>query len=321
MFKKIWQWFKQLLQGLFSAGKAKYKPKTAPEFVPLTDLDYEFLFNQLLVGVGHGWQEGRIVKFFDQLSDRTQEKDWREWLDRFREKVMPNAANNQQLGAIMMRFGEQVQSVSSLAELGDKSYQIGRAILTYQATPEIWEYSGPDATLTETESSLTPVNLPPELPSDAAGWFELGLQQADGGMLAEAIASWDEALKIDPNLDSVWHNRGAAFGQLNKFEEAVACFDEALKIKADAQETLQDKAFCLYQLEQWEQSVATWDQLLQLSPDHYQGWYNRGCALEYLDQDDQAIASYQKALEIQPDFEPALIRIKTKEEITKTKTD
>jgi tetratricopeptide (TPR) repeat protein len=320
MFTKIWRWLKKLLQRLFSGSKAKYKLKTTPESLPLTDLDYEFLFNQLLVGIGHGWQEGRIVRFFEQLNDRSREKDWIQWLDRFQAKIMPNAANNQQLGAIMMRFGEQVQSVASLAELGDKSYQIGRAILTYQAPSEIWEYAGPDATLTQTEA-LADLNTPPKNSATATEWFELGLQQAEAGLLAEAIASWDEALKIDPLLDFVWHNRGAAFGQLGKFVEAIACFDEALKIKPEAVETLQDKAFSLYQLEQWEQALASWDQLLQLVPDNYQGWYNRGCVLEFLDQDEQAIASYEKALEIQPDFEPALTRIKTKQEIRKTKTD
>jgi tetratricopeptide (TPR) repeat protein len=311
MIKKFWRWLKNLLTKLFSPTKAKHKLKTINESVPLSDLDYEFLFNQLLVGVGHGWHEGRIVKFFDQLGDRTRERDWVEWLDRFALKVMPNAANNQQLGAVMMRLGEQTQSIPTLSRLGEQSYRIGRNILTYQIPPEIWEYGGPDATLTQIE--------PP--PQDADGWFELGLKQADAGLLAEAIASWDEALKIDPNLDSVWHNRGAAFGQLGKFEEAIACFDEAINIRPEVKESWQDKAFALYQLEKFEEAIACWDKLLELAPEHYQAWYNRGCALEILGQSEAAKTSYQKALEIEPDFEPAKIKIETKEEITETNPD
>jgi hypothetical protein len=36
---------------------------------PLTDTDYEFLFTQLLERVAHGWQQARVLRFFEKLYD------------------------------------------------------------------------------------------------------------------------------------------------------------------------------------------------------------------------------------------------------------
>ncbi len=319
MLRKIWRWLKQLFKGFFPSSKHKLKTQ---QQVPLSDIDYEFLFNQLLVGVGNGWHEGRIVKFFDQLEDRSRQKDWLEWLDRFGTKAMNSAANNQKLGAIMMQLGEKVESIPSLRKLGEKSYRLGRAILTQQMPSEIWEYYGTDATLAQTEinafletkDSLTEPTLELEIqevnPEDAGEWFNLGLQQADAGKMEEAIASWDRVLALKPELDAVWHNRGAGLAQLGKFEEAIASFDKALELQPNSPQSWHDKGLALYQLKRWEQAIDSWDKLLEFSPDDYQTWYNRGCVLETIGKKEEALISYQKALEIKPDFEPAQIRSK-----------
>ena len=49
----------------------------------LTDADYEFLFNQLLDGVAHGWNQIRIIKFFQALGTRGEERYWVAWLSKF----------------------------------------------------------------------------------------------------------------------------------------------------------------------------------------------------------------------------------------------
>ncbi len=54
---------------------------------PLTDANYEFLFNQLLDGVAHGWHAKRIVKFFHNLGERGKQEDWIAWLERFQSKI------------------------------------------------------------------------------------------------------------------------------------------------------------------------------------------------------------------------------------------
>jgi tetratricopeptide (TPR) repeat protein len=83
-----------------------------------------------------------------------------------------------------------------------------------------------------------------------------------------AIASYDEAVKIKPDLYEVWNNRGLALSYLGRYEAAIVSYDEAVKIK----------------------------------PDLHEVWNNRGLALSYLVQYEAAIASYDEAVKIKPDL-------------------
>ena len=112
---------------------------------PLTDTNYEFLFNQLLEGVAHGWHSKRIVKFFHQLGERGQQEDWVAWLERFQNKISATSSISvQQMATIMMRLGELTQSSPQVQQIGAFSYQIGRQILFGDISNLIWEYDGAD---------------------------------------------------------------------------------------------------------------------------------------------------------------------------------
>src|SRR5918992_552610 len=54
-----------------------------------------------------------------------------------------------------------------------------------------------------------------------------------GGNPKEALQYLDQALKIKPEDDTAWNNRGVALGYLGRYEEAIASYDQALKIKPD----------------------------------------------------------------------------------------
>ncbi|PSB07378.1 hypothetical protein C7B62_20125 [Pleurocapsa sp. CCALA 161] len=402
----------------------------------LSDADYEFLFNQLLEGIAHGWHDRRIIKFFNQLSDRGQQADWVSWLERFRAKILKlPIQSKRQLGTMMIRLGELTQSATEIAQIGEAAHRLGRELLFDNSTAVIWEYTGPDLSLNqqiETEQELsqrlpadfTALGTPEiaaelDLPADAVlsdndsnvqpndnlwieveseaafnqnkipdnvqdragkrfnsspaisednpsvdssvettepdnfnleldsepkslhqitnkseelelklepqlelessflddsslelieSWFNLGLKQVSAGEYAQAIVSWDKALKINANLPEAWHNRGSALGRLGNYEAAVKSFQNALAIDPDNYQAWNDRAHALYQLENWAGAIQSWSQAIKLMPGNHLFWYNRGCALEQLAKWSDAIASYEKALEIKPDFQPGRSR-------------
>ena len=448
----------------------------------LSDGDYEFLFNQLLEGIAHGWRDRRIIKFFQQLDDRGKQDDWVAWLDRLRLKVIElPVQSKRQLGTMMIRLGELTQSTKEVNQIGAASNRIGRELLFGNAVDIIWEYVGPDLSLAAVEApestlaerlpteftdlsssndpaqqmsapasaqsevvaatksqdlsptaskisleeavsqreletrshlesqpdqptaveielnldppeaSVVQSEIPPEaknlsetelltafkepanaqeqnilehdllspiaektepelvqveqtissvqkdeelegqvlaLNSDAneavdssgvtetgAGdleliesWFNLGLKQVSAGEFNQAIASWEKALKINPNLSEAWHNRGSALGRLGEYEQAVTSFQQALTIDPQNYQAWNDCAHALYQLQQWADAVNSWSNALQITPANHLFWYNRGCGLEQLENWTEAIVSYEKSLEIKPDFQPARSR-------------
>ncbi|MEB3311438.1 MAG: tetratricopeptide repeat protein [Snowella sp.] len=338
-FKQIWQWLKRFLgqftgenRGLSSSSRQKFgQPQ---EVVALTDTDYEFLFSQLLEGIAHGWHEGRVLKFFEQLKERGKTRPWVSWLERFGEKVLASSSPNLVLATRMMRLGELAQAFPKIEPIGHQAYIIGRQLYAREAANnEIWEYSGPDIepvnltsmdtdeagqpagqmetyTLNEltTQLQTDPVlaehlanefglespdpnaiiaalmekfNLVQEelnnqpLPETAEGWFQRGLQQANIGDLEAAIASWDQALALDPDFIPAWQSRGSALGNLGRLDEAITCFER----------------------------------VLILNPEDHQAWFNRGLVYEAMNNSDEAIASYQKTLELDPSMEIAQERI------------
>jgi tetratricopeptide (TPR) repeat protein len=107
----------------------------------LNDNDYEFLFDQLLEGVAHGWHEGRIVKFFDRLQTRGKPELWIDWLERFSAKVLAKSVPDRELAARMLLFGQTVQSSPSLKNFGLLAYQIGHQLIGGNDGDSVWEYS------------------------------------------------------------------------------------------------------------------------------------------------------------------------------------
>lgn len=530
--------------------------KTLKSVSSLADADYEFLFNQLLEGISHGWHDQRIIKFFNQLGDRGKPEDWVAWLERLRTKVLAlPIQQKRQLGTIMIRLGELTRSATEVEQIGAASNRIGRELLFGNTEDVIWEYVGTDispnapgieteseisdrlpadflalsslglsslelrsSAIEEKETTLSPLspsaplspesmednnlaldlsqdlgstereviepgislfnesgesgkefefelsesateaiadrpadkpaaqptdldlsleskqestqesaelladkakatpkqevlsqetlgqeqsnpaqkknsqspksvepNLAPDLllideakqnqnadnsiadnsMEDIEGvniqqvisliqkdqelaqqisqklkassgkldkltveetpaievndvdsssmeliesWFNLGLKQVSTGEFAKAIASWEKALKINPNLSEAWHNRGSALGRLGKYDLAVTSFQNALTIDSQNYQAWNDRAHALYQLENWSEAVASWNNALKIMPANHRFWYNRGCGLEQLENWEEAITSYEKCLEIKPDFQPARSR-------------
>jgi len=156
----------QQLNEKVSQDSQQPEKQTSTNSSLLTEGDYEFLFNQLLEGIAHGWHDQRIIKFFNQLGDRGKQEDWIAWLERLRVKVLTLPTQpKRQLGTMMIRLGELTRSATQVSEIGVTSNRIGRELLFGNTEGVIWEYAGPD--LREEQSEVeTEDELSKRLPKD-----------------------------------------------------------------------------------------------------------------------------------------------------------
>lgn len=126
-------------------GDLNYSSMEEQSVSSLADADYEFLFNQLLEGVAHGWHPVKIAKFFQRLGERGEQKLWVNWLERYQAKIAASSDSYQQpLAARMMRLGEITQTIPSIKQIGRTAHSIGREILQKKNADLIWEYNGSD---------------------------------------------------------------------------------------------------------------------------------------------------------------------------------
>ncbi|WP_204104960.1 MULTISPECIES: hypothetical protein [Spirulina sp. CCY15215] len=153
MFKKLWQWLKNLV-GIFSprpepakleaiASSLDNSPEKSPSPL-LGDRDYEFLFDQVLEGVAHGWQTPRIKQFFEQTQDRITLEQWVNWLIQFGKQKIDSPQPDRELARRLNLLAVQTQNIPSIAEIGAASLAISQQLLQQEAKGEVWEYDGPD---------------------------------------------------------------------------------------------------------------------------------------------------------------------------------
>jgi tetratricopeptide (TPR) repeat protein len=64
------------------------------------------------------------------------------------------------------------------------------------------------------------------------------------GRLKDAIASYDNSVKCDPNNYEAWDNRGYALVKLKRYKEAMENFDKALEINPEHVNAVYNKGYC-----------------------------------------------------------------------------
>ena len=66
--------------------------------------------------------------------------------------------------------------------------------------------------------------------SDAEKHYNDGLELYEEGRLEEAIAKYDEAIRLDPQYAKAYFNRGLAYGNLGQFQRAIEDSGEAIRL-------------------------------------------------------------------------------------------
>jgi tetratricopeptide (TPR) repeat protein len=141
-------------------------------------------------------------------------------------------------------------------------------------------------------------------------WYERGLALERWGYYAEAIASYDRALALNPNSKTVcdiWHDRGNVFQYgLGDYLQAIECYNEVLQRCPNHIQAYQNRGNALlYGLSRAEEALECYNKALAASPDDNLTWRNRGNALVELRSYEDAIISYDRALAINPDDQVA----------------
>ncbi len=105
------------------------------------------------------------------------------------------------------------------------------------------------------------------------------------------------------------HNIGNDFYKIGMFEEAIAAYDLALKIRPDLLETYFNRGLARTRLGHYNPAWEDITYVLSLNDKLAEAWYTRGLINEYVGEFDRAIADYEKALEQDQDYEKARSQI------------
>ncbi|MEE9593782.1 MAG: tetratricopeptide repeat protein, partial [Candidatus Hydrothermarchaeales archaeon] len=123
----------------------------------------------------------------------------------------------------------------------------------------------------------TPDEVPGEAPQEATksaeAWLEEGNAHYTSKKFADAVASFEEALKLEPKNSKAW-------------------FTKALSIK--------DWGIALDDQEKVKSSLEAFDKSLEIDPKNGEIWYQKGMVQGLLEESENAIESFETALKLDP---------------------
>ena len=124
------------------------------------------------------------------------------------------------------------------------------------------------------------------------------------GRPGDALACFGKVLSLAPGHPEALANRGAALAALGQYDEALADFDAVLRAAPNPM-VAYNRGLALANLGRSAEAVAAYDQALAMVPNHVAALGSRGVALQALNRHAEALASFDRALALAPDFADA----------------
>ena len=139
-------------------------------------------------------------------------------------------------------------------------------------------------------------------PTTALEYVMRGTAKAQLGDPSGAIADYDLAIGIDPQLLLAYNNRGNLRQHLGDIDGAIADFSQVLKIDSQSAIAYNNRAIIYTQTGQIPLAIADFTKAIELQPDFVSVYNNLGNAYCQMSQSELAIVQYSKAISLDPDF-------------------
>jgi tetratricopeptide (TPR) repeat protein len=133
-----------------------------------------------------------------------------------------------------------------------------------------------------------------------------GLAYFYKGDYDRAIAGYNQAWKLNPTKDIFYENRGGVYFGKGDFDHAIADFDQALKLNPKNYRSYERRADVYFDKRDWENAIQDYTATLQLKPDDANAHLGRGNAYRAKDDYDRAINDLNEAIRLAPNNALAL---------------
>jgi tetratricopeptide (TPR) repeat protein len=139
----------------------------------------------------------------------------------------------------------------------------------------------------------------------ADAFFLWGLVLQLQGKYGEAIAKYEETLRLDPNFPNAYANWGSSLEAQNRYGDAIAKYRKATEIDPTYAIAYYDWGRALQVQNQNNDAIAKYRKAIEIDPKFAPAYGNWGTILQAQNKFGEAIAKYQKATEIDPSFAEA----------------
>jgi tetratricopeptide (TPR) repeat protein len=137
-------------------------------------------------------------------------------------------------------------------------------------------------------------------PENPRAHLNLGYWLAGDGLFSEAIAQYEEALRLNPRFALAHYHLGNALVGSERLDEAMAHYAEALRLKPKFVEAHNNLGKALASRGRFDEAMAQYAEALRLNPKFGLAHYNLADALASRGKIDEAGAHYAEAQRLDP---------------------
>ena len=135
-------------------------------------------------------------------------------------------------------------------------------------------------------------------------WVDLDLANALSrlGRVPEAIGHYEQVVRAWPSHATAHNNLGVILAKTGRLPEAIEHFQQALKYEPDSVDAHNNLGAVLAQAGRLPEAIQQFEMVLRINPDDPEAHANLGIALEQAGRAPEAIEQYEQALRLRPNF-------------------
>src|SRR6266567_832425 len=114
----------------------------------------------------------------------------------------------------------------------------------------------------------------------------------------EALAAYEQAIRLDSNNAYAYNNKGIVLLHLNDNEEALTALEQAIRLDPKNATAYNNKGNALRSLKRYEEALAAYELAIHLNPNNSEIYNNKGNALQALNRNREAEQAFIKARQL-----------------------
>ena len=137
-------------------------------------------------------------------------------------------------------------------------------------------------------------------PGSSIGWNYLGLCYIQLGDVPEALAAYQNAVKLDPKFKEAYVNLAQLHREAGKGDEAIRVFKRAIKLDAKYMHAAHLYGLCLHGMGRTREALTQFHACLKLDPSHAACTQFAGLCCQSLGQFEPAVGLFERLLAADP---------------------